>query len=569
MTMEKKKDIEEIRFAQLLEQVVNEMDDWLIISNTHREIVYANERVYTTCGIEKEKVLGQDLCIFLGMNLKEDHTFQKMQSQINKGERLKFVTKKSLKDHENVYLTHIMTTSWHENQLEYYICISKDNTRTEKLKEEIYKANYFDELTHYPNQKVFLESIYKQIKIAKISASIFSILLIDIKKIGEINNAYGVSVGDHIIKKVGSRIKEKLNRNQEIFKYSGNVFAIIHRHIQSQEDTEAFLKKLYRIMEKPIRIHNSYIYVEFKIGVSVYPKDSINHQELVKMAQIALVKAKTEKYHMPYIFYTQGIQEEIKNALLLEKEMQKAVQNDEFVVYYQPFVNLENKRIVGMEALLRRHKGNGEITYPGSFISILEKMNLIEKVGTTVIEKVCKQIREWIDLGYEAVPVSVNLSALQFKNNNLAKNIKEILERYNVDPKYVVLEITESIVMEDIIVAQLIINNLREYGFSIAIDDFGTGYASIGYLKKFMFDHLKIDISFIREIANNAEDRSIVEAIIAIAKTLKLSTIAEGIENEEQLCIMNDLGCEMGQGFLWDRPISGDAIADKYFKLCV
>lgn len=205
---------------------------------------------------------------------------------------------------------------------------------------------------------------------------------------------------------------------------------------------------------------------------------------------------------------------------------------------------------------------------PGTFISTLERMNLIDKVSMRVLEIVCEQIRYWIDHGYKVVPVSVNLSAVQFKNINLAQQIKQVLEHYEVPPKYIVLEITESAVMEDVRSAQIIIDELKEYGFAIAIDDFGTGYASIGYLKKFMFDHLKIDISFIREIGKNMQDRSLVEAIISIAKTLNLKTIAEGIENEEQLYIMSALGCEMGQGFFWGHPVSGTEIEDKYFKIC-
>ena len=277
------------------------------------------------------------------------------------------------------------------------------------------------------------------------------------------------------------------------------------------------------------------------------------------MAQTALMAAKKERAGT-YVFYSKEVQDKADLEMMIESDLHEAVKQDEYIVYYQPFVELKEDRLVGMEALVRRTKQNGEIVMPGQFIEQLEQLNLIEKVGMGVLEKVCKQLRNWLDKGYEIVPISVNLSALQFKNPQLVDEIQGILNKYDIDSKYIVLEITESTVMEDISIAKVCIEKLKSKGFAISIDDFGTGYASIGYLKKFMFDHLKIDISFIREIVANEEDRSIVEAIIAIAKTLNLKTIAEGIESKEQLSVMSKLGCEMGQGFFWDRPISAENI---------
>ena len=567
--MGQRQEVNKAVLAEILEKVIGEIEDWVIIGDKYGKIIYANQTVYLACNSDKDKVLGDDMCMFVGVDLSDDVTLQHIQNFIYNGERFEFVTNRFVKGNKRIYLANTLTTIWDEKGLEYYVCLSKDITNTEQLKEEVYKANYFDPLTHYPNQKVFIESTLKQVKKSKSNHTQFAVIIIDIKGVGEINNVYGMNIGDRIIKEVGKRIKEHLNNHQEIFKYSGNSFAIIQQEISSEQQVAEFLQLLQIAMEEPIKIHNSSMYVEFRAGVSLYTDSSLLGYQVIEQAQIALAKAKKELGYTTYTFYTKGIQEEVKNSFFFEKELQLAVQNDEFIVYYQPFVELASENLVGMEALLRRKKRNGEIVSPASFIGALEKMNLIEKVGMKVLDKVCHQLKEWIERGYNVVPVSVNLSALQFKNPHLAKNIKKVLESYGIPPRYIVLEITETMVMEDIGIAQLIIEELKNYGFAISIDDFGTGYASIGYLKKFMFDHLKIDISFIREIVENAEDRAIVEAIIAIAKTFNLHTIAEGIESEEQLYVMSTLGCEMGQGFFWDRPITAQQIENKYLKVCL
>ena len=567
--MEQMQEVNKPILAEILERVIGEIEDWVIIGDKYGKIIYANRTVYLACNIEKEKVLGDDMCMFVGVDLSDDVTLQHIQNFIYSGERFEFVTNRFIKGNKRIYLANTLTTIWDENGLQYYVCLSKDITNTQQLKEEVYKANYFDPLTHYPNQKVFIESTLKQVKKSKSNHSKFAVIIIDIKGLANINNVYGMNIGDRIIQEVGRRIKENLNNQQEIFKYSGNSFAIIQQDIVDEEQVISFLQVLQEVMEEPIKIHNSSMYIEFRAGISIYSDNSLLGYQMIEQAQIALAKAKQEKSYVPYVFYNKDIQEEVKNSFFFEKELQLAVQNDEFIVYYQPFVELKTENLVGMEALLRRRKRNGEIVSPDHFISTLEKMNLIERVGMKVLDKVCYQIRQWLDKGYCIVPVSVNLSALQFKNPNLAKDIKKVLEGYGVSAQYIVLEITETMVMEDIGITQLIIEELKNYGFAISIDDFGTGYASIGYLKKFMFDHLKIDISFIREIVENAEDRAIVEAIIAIAKTFNLHTIAEGIESEEQLYVMSRLGCEMGQGFFWDRPITAEEIENKYFKACL
>lgn len=557
--------INEATLVNILSKIADVIKDWIIISDSVGKIIYANDVVFRDCAYQSEQILGEDMCMFVGVDLTDEETLQHIQTFINEGEKFEFMTNRFIRGNRRIYLANTLTTIWADNALAYYVCISKDVSNTLKLKEEYYKANYLDPLTQYPNQKVFLERLDKQLARHKRNRKQLGVILLDIEGINTINTEYGISIGDFVIKEVGKRIKGQIGMQQEIYKYNGSVFAILCNELQNESEVEELLVKIFRVMEQPIQIKSRQLHIALKAGISISPDNALNSCQLIEMAQTALSYKKKYKGDGCWTFYSSTIKDEVERNKQVEEDLQYAVENDEFIVYFQPFVDLKQEKLVGMEALIRRQKQDGQIISPGAFLSTLEQMNLIEKVGIRVLEKVCMQIREWLDKGYQVVPVSVNLSALQFRNPHLAEQIKEVLIKYQIAPCYVVLEVTETTVMEDYQSAKAAIEDLRAYGFAISIDDFGTGYASIGYLKKFAFDHLKIDMSFIREIVANTQDRAIVEAIVAIAKSLHLKTIAEGIENEEQLYAVSSLGCEMGQGYFWDKPICAKNIEEKYF----
>lgn len=557
-------EVSEAELGDILEAAIDHIEDWMIIGDQYGKIVYVNNAVIKDCEPIKEEIIGQDMCLFVGVDLSDEFTLSHIEKFMNKKEKFDFITTRFIRDDQRIYLANQMFCVQGKRGHGYCVCISRDITNTQRLKEEIYKANYFDSLTSYPNYKIFLESLSRQIYRCKKNRSQFAVVFIDIRGLGQINSLYSITVGDHVIKEVGKRIKEVSDTRKEIFKYKGNVFAIIFQDYKDIDQVANLLDEVNQKMLAPVKIHQNEMEVSLNSGIALYPQDGITSSQLIEMAQVALLHAK-KKGKGDYIFYSKEIQDKADLDQRIESDLKEAIRQDEFIVYYQPFVDLKEDKLVGMEALVRRQKQNGELVMPGQFIERLEQLNLIEKVGMSVLEKVCRQLRTWIDKGYKVVPVSVNLSALQFKNPYLADEIEKMLEKYEIDSQYIVLEITESTVMEDISIAKQSIERLKQEGFAISIDDFGTGYASIGYLKKFMFDHLKIDISFIREIVANPEDRSIVEAIIAIAKTLNLTTIAEGIETDEQLYVMSALGCEMGQGYFWDRPIKPEQIEQKYF----
>ncbi len=550
----------------LIEKALREIKDWVMVADSEGTIIYANSIVYETCKLERSDVIEQDLCMFIGVDIGDKPSLRGIENLVSNGKKFDFITKKKIDTNTEIYLTNSVIPIDDLDDKTYYICLSKDITEAQKLKEESIDKIYFDSLTNHPNKQVFFKDMAKEIDKYKKENARCAIIIIYIQGIERINSVYGIRVGNSIIKNTAKVLESFLVDNQKLYKYDSNSFVVMTTSINTIEVVDEFLKNVIDKMNESMLVDNINMDVEIRAGISMLDDEVTMPHQLIDHAQIALTKVKKDNRGVQYLFYSKGLEEEEKSDFFYEAELKLAIKKDEFIVYYQPFIDLKSNELAGMEALVRRRKSNGEIVLPGKFIGVLEKIKLIEKVGIQILEKVCLQLHEWMKKGIEVVPVSVNLSAVQFKNRNLAKDIINIVDRYNIPSKYIVLEITETTMMEDVEAAGLIIEELKKYGFLISIDDFGTGYASIGYLKKFMFDHLKIDISFIREITKNPEDRAIVEAIIAIARTFNLRTIAEGIESEDQLHIMMNLGCEMGQGYLWDKPITAEEIESRYLE---
>lgn len=559
--------IDRIQLCQhsyILKGIVDEIEDCLFIYDRNGQLIYVNRQVeYLTGYRENELMVGTELSD-LGKAYMPS-LIEKMKLAIISGRKFDTICHLAKKDGTLFYLSvSVLGVLDEVGNIDKYICLAKDITSTKALHEKMHEIKYVDEVTKLPNQKAFIEALYS--KMDGGGESNFYVALIDVTKMSYINNTYGLASGHKIIKEIGGRIQGILHSRCILAKLSTDVFALLHCEKETKQMIDEVMEQIFKQLEEPIKIEDRELYVEVNCGIAMHPIHGDTPGQLMNKAQMTLDKAKENKMSNDYLFYEEAMQEEVQNRILLESDMHKAYKNNEFIVYYQPFIDLVSKELTGMEALLRRKRSTGEIVLPGSFIGLLEQMELIEQVGIRVLEVVCKQLREWKDKGYKIVPMSINLSSTQFKNKQLAEDIIHIVEKYCIDPKFLVLEITETVVMTDVERANCIIAQLKAYGFTIAIDDFGTGYSSLGYLKKFLFDHLKIDISFIREIVENPQDRAIVAAIISIAKALKLKTVAEGIETLEQLNIMHEMGCEIGQGYYWDAPIDALALEEKYLK---
>ncbi|MFA4917690.1 MAG: EAL domain-containing protein [Thermodesulfovibrionales bacterium] len=440
----------------------------------------------------------------------------------------------------------------------------RDITERKQMEEKLQYLAYYDSLTGLPNRKLFLERINEEIAEAKDSSSSLAVVITDINKFKSIYDIYGSKVGDRVLKEVAERLSTAI-RKEDIAAHLGNdEFGIACMGITGSDDI-IMLEKIIKDISYPLKIDGNEITLAFSTGISLYPHDGENASELLKSAGLALSIAKKEGVKTSQ-FYTKDMLVMASEMLLLEKQLAKAYENEEFILHYQPYWDINTKKMVGMEALIRWQSQNNGLVPPGRFIPILEDTGMIIEVGEWILREATRQVKEWQNNGYPVVPVSVNMSLVQFRQKDLAKMVKKIMKDCGYYPSLLTLEITESAFMQNIEFTKSVLAEMKETGCSVSIDDFGTGYSSLAYLKGFPVDNLKIDISFIREMVKDPDSASIVVAIINMAHTLNLKTIAEGIETEEQWKFLRLVKCDMGQGFYLSKPLPAEEV-EKMFNV--
>jgi len=433
-----------------------------------------------------------------------------------------------------------------------------------KAEERISYLAYYDALTGLPNRNLFIDRLNQGIARAEPTSKVVAVLIADIDRFKSINDIYGTEVGDRVLKKVAERLSAAVRKGDTIARLGNDEFGIALLDVAHLDDTISVMEKIMKYISHPLKIGNDEITVTYSTGISIYPHDNKNPQDLLKSAGLALGIAKKEG-KQNYRFYTKDLNVKATEFLLMEKNLYNAIKNEEFFLHYQPYWDINTQKIIGIEALVRWQSRDMGLISPGQFIPVLEDTGMILEVGEWILRTATRQVKEWQDKGYPVVPVSVNLSLIQFRQKNLAEMVKQALTECGYYPSLLTLEITESAFMQDIEFTSSVLKELKDIGVSVSIDDFGTGYSSLAYLKRFPIDNLKIDISFIREMVKDPDSASIVMAIITMAHTLNLKTIAEGIETEEQWKFLRLLRCDMGQGFYFSKPLP----AEEFKKLLI
>lgn len=447
----------------------------------------------------------------------------------------------------------------------YFIVRRADNIlkrqELERIKNEdkIRYQAYHDSLTGLPNRDAFSERIKESIKRATRHNKIGALMFLDLDRFKLINDSLGHDAGDKVLQVTAKRIQACMRETDTVFRLSGDEFVIILEDLNKDECSSNVARRILEEMAEPISLNELEVIVNISIGITTFPKDDADGDVLLKEADIAMYRAK-EAAHNHYEFYVHELNTLVSERLLLETDLQLALQNDEFVLYYQTKVDCDSSEIVSLEALIRWDHPKKGIIQPDDFIYLLEDMGLINDVGNWVLMVACQQAQKWIENGVPPVRMSVNVSAKQFRNPNLINNVKTALSVSGLDAKYLELELTESMFVVNTEHAITIMHELKSLGLSLSIDDFGSGYSSLSCLKLFPVDFLKIDRAFIKDLASNNKDAAITTAIIALAKSLDLGLIGEGIENEEQRAFLQDKGCTELQGFLFSKPVSADEL---------
>jgi diguanylate cyclase (GGDEF)-like protein len=413
-----------------------------------------------------------------------------------------------------------------------------------------------DSLTQLPNRVLIYDRLQQALARARRRELKTAVILLGLDRFKVVNDPLGQAAGDQVLQRVSERLIKCLRPDDTIGRLGGDEFALILPDLADAQDCSGIAEALLRAMAVPIRIGGDQTFITASVGVAVFPSDGSQADELLKNAEVAMVRAK-ELGRNNVQFYTAEMNERALESLQLEANLRRALAREEFVLQFQAKVSLDSGQISGFEALIRWQPSQDTLVPPAKFIPALEQTGLIVPVGEWVVRAACRQIRAWRDEGITPVPIAINLSATQFKRQDVYATVKRVLAECETDPRLLEIEITESTAMEHVehIVATL--RNLRALGVRISIDDFGTGYSSLSYLKRFPVDSIKIDRSFVGHIADNADDAAIAKAIITMAHSLQLKVIAEGVETAAQLAFLVSNDCDQVQGYYFSRPLPG------------
>ena len=423
---------------------------------------------------------------------------------------------------------------------------------------------YNDSLTGLPNRVQFVEHLKVIIERAKKVGSIFAVLFLDLNRFKMINDTMGHDVGDFLLKIVSQRVKECIRSTDMVARLGGDEFTVILDDIRSIEMVSSTAKKICMSLSHPVHYMDQDIYITTSVGISLYPNDGMDIGALMKHADTAMYCAKEEGAQ--YKFYEDEMEMEISKRMSLESDLRRALEHEEFVVHYQPQVDLTSGEIIGVEALVRWQHPEKGLVPPNDFIPIAEETGFIEEIGAWVLQTSCRQLSAWLKQGFRPLRVAVNLSGRQLENDALIEKVSEILNETGLPASALELEITESMLMDSDKGVLPILEHLNKIGVMLAIDDFGTGYSSLGKLKRFPIDILKIDRSFVNDIATNPDDLAIITGIIALAKSLNLKVVAEGVEDAEQEQILKNLNCDIMQGFYFCKPIPASVFEQQFLR---
>ncbi len=432
--------------------------------------------------------------------------------------------------------------------------VMRDITERVEADRRLHHLAHYDALTGLPNRTLFYETLRRTLTQASIGEWFVAVLFIDLDHFKSVNDTLGHAVGDELLKQFADRLVGCVRIRDTVGRLGGDEFALILVMPEGQHGAPAVALKIREILDEPFHLQGHEVSVAASIGITVFPDDAIDHETLIKYADTAMYQAK-QAGGSTFRFFTAAMNTAVLNRLEMEAALRAALARDEFVLYYQPKVQLNSGRVSGVEALLRWNRPGCGLVSPGEFIPVLEETGLIVDVGRWVIGAACEQVARWLRSPVGPMAVSVNVSGRQFTEGDLSGDVLRALKDNDVPADLLELELTESSLMASTERTVSILNELKAHGVRISIDDFGTGYSSLSYLRRFPIDTLKIDIAFVRDITSNPDDAAIAIAIIRMAHSLKLDVIAEGVETASQLAYLSRYHCDQIQGYYFSPPL--------------
>ena len=550
----------------IIKLALEQIKTWVVLTDIYGDILYANSVVEDISGYSIGELLGRNPSV-LKSDLMPHEIYVELWENVINGKAYKCVFANRHKDGNLYYLaSSIYPIKDREGEIKYFLSIGSHMDDEDEFVQQIHEAMHYDRLTGFHNRNSFVEAIYQ----IREERKDIGILAISIKNMGLINTMHGFVFGDYVIKEVASKIKKVLGDDGILARIDGKRFGILLIDLNNPYRVIRIIELIEEAFEEPILVKGEELDISLSYGISMgaFDKD-IMHRDaemLLTNAELALSRAGEGDLAKRYRFYMPSMNQEISERVDRERQINSAFRDDEFIPYFQPIIDITAGKISGLEALMRHRKPTGEIVAAGHFIDILEETGLIVDVGFNLIRKICAQMKRWIDGNGYNLPVSINLSPMQFRDIYFCNKVLDIIGEAGIPPRLINFEITESMLIEDIDRTMSILENMKERGFNVLIDDFGTGYSSLSYIQRLKIDCIKIDMSFLRNIVESNADQTIVKAIVMMSKGLNLQTIAEGIETKEQLDMIIELGCDMGQGYYWSHPLPAEGLGQYIYR---
>ncbi len=539
-------------------EVINHTSEGVMVSDAQHRILSINPALERMIGLRNAQIIGRPSGAFV--RALDDASFAAVNDALVSGRpwqgevRLKKKTGRSLHS-----WAAIAVVRDNENRIKHHISVFSDMTERKEAQERIEFLAHHDPLTGLPNRLLLRDRVAQALAQALRMQNRVALMFLDLDRFKTINDSLGHPVGDALLKEVVERLRTCVRDTDTICRQGGDEFIILLNDVRDSEAVSRIAEKIHLRMTEPVLVGKHQLSTSFSIGIALGPDDASDFDTLLQKADTAMYHAK-EAGRNSHRFFTEQMNRQVVEHLTLENKLRRALDNREFVLYYQPQIDLAEGRIVGVEALIRWNSPEDGLVSPGRFIPVAEASGLIAPIGAWVLREACRQARAWQDAGLPPFVVAVNLSAMQFKRPDLINTVINALVLADLDSQWLELELTESILIQDAESTVDSVRRLKALGVKLSVDDFGTGYSSLAYLKRFAVDKLKIDQSFVRDLGHDPEDSAIVRAIVQMAHSMKLTTIAEGVETQELADLLRLFHCDEAQGFWLAKPLPADEL---------
>ena len=546
-------------YLKKYETIVSTSKDFIALIDKNYIFHVVNETYSLYFNKPKEEILGHHVKEVFGEENFQNN-IKSLHDRVLAGESFSFETwvnfprgKRCISVHYSPYIKD------GQNKVEFFVVVGRDVTDKKEDQKQLEHIAHHDILTNLPNRILLNDRIMQAINNANREGTIVALCFIDLDNFKKINDAFGHAYGDDVLKQVTKRIQSSLRQTDTLSRIGGDEFILLLEHLNDVSEVEKILDKVQRNFEKPFISHNQKFFPTASIGISVYPQDGKNSEDLIKNADIAMYEAKDNGKNS-YKFFKQEMGLIPHKLVSMESTLKEAIQEEQFIVYYQPQVDLKTGKISGLEVLIRLQHPQKGLLLPAEFIQIAEDTQMIIPIGEFILRQACLDVMALKNDGVFNGNVAINISGRQIEHSDFLATLKKVIEFTKINPDKIELELTESVLMKDAVHWSTLLEQIKQIGVKIAIDDFGTGYSSLSYLHKLPIDKLKIDMSFVRDIPLKEDACMIANTIITLSDTMGMKTIAEGIETKEQEQYLRANSCEEGQGYLYSKPMSLEAL---------